>query len=170
MRLETAFIAAIEDVRTSLGSEQEQLKSELSALLAASGLPGTPGITLGLPLAFTPSLAALSEPAALGLAAHLTQLAGTPASAQTAGLSQLIAADFAPITEKLAAEASRVFHEGTSAFAGQAEALIFGPPDRVIGNVSLALKETQAGSPANSEASVRALGEAVSSLKLLFEA
>ncbi len=73
MRLETAFLEAIDDTCELLASEQQTLKTELSRLLDAGGLTGKPAIILGQPLALTPSLAALSEPAALGFSAYLTQ-------------------------------------------------------------------------------------------------
>ena len=109
MRLETAFLEAIDDACKLLASEQQTLKTELSSLLDAGGLTGKPAIILGQPLALTPSLAALSEPAALGFSAYLTKLAGNPAGAGDGGvkLVDLIIADFVPIIEKLAGEALR---------------------------------------------------------------
>lgn len=169
MQLETVFLDAIEDVRVSLANEQEILKLELASLLEASGLTGSPTIILGQPFAFSPSLAALSEPAALGFAAHLTKLAGTPACGNV-DLPALIIADFAPIIEKLTGEASRVFQEGVSTFAAQAKAFTFGPMDMVIRDVSLALEDGRAISPADAETGIQAIRETVSNLKRILEA
>ena len=154
---------------TLLASEHEVLRSELSSLLEASGLAGKPTIILGQPLALTPSLAALSEPAALGFTAHLTDLAGTPAviANRSVNLSDLIIADFAPIIEKLAGEASRVFQEGAFAFARQAKALTFGPIDNAIERVSLALNEAR--TEGDAEASIQAIRETISSLEAILD-
>ena len=171
MRLETAFLEAIDDACKLLASEQQTLKTELSSLLDAGGLTGKPAIILGQPLALTPSLAALSEPAALGFSAYLTKLAGNPAGAGDGGvkLVDLIIADFVPIIEKLAGEALRVFQDGASTFARQAKALTFGPMDLAIDRVSQALKEAETAPPENAETSVQALRETISSLKPILD-
>ncbi len=171
MRLETAFVEAIDDACKLLASEHETLKSELSSLLDAGGLTGKPAIILGQPLALTPSLAALSEPAALGFSAYLTRLAGNPAGGEDGGvqLADLIIADFAPIIDKLAGEALRVFQDGASTFARQAKALTFGPMDLAIDRVSQALKEAETARPEDGESSVQALRETISSLKPILD-
>lgn len=172
MLLETVFQDAIEEVRHSLANEQEVLKLELSGLLASSGLNGKPAIILGQRLAFSPSLAALSEPAALGYAALLTKLAGTAAHGQSGGvdLPALIIADFAPIVDKLTNEASRVFREGVSAFTSQARDLTFGPMDMVIRDIRLAHEDVQALQHKDHETGIRSIREKVSHLKLILEA
>ncbi len=171
MRLETAFLEAIDDACKLLASEQQTLKTELSSLLDAGGLTGKPAIILGQPLALTPSLAALSEPAALGFSAYLTKLAGNPAGAGDGGVRfvDLIIADFVPIIEKLADEALRVFQDGASTFARQAKALTFGPMDLAIDRVSQALKEAETAPPENAETSVQALRETISNLKPILD-
>ena len=172
IRLELAFQEAMEDVRNSLENEQELLRLELSKLLGASGLAGGPTIVLGQPISLTPSLAALSEPAALEFTAHSIGLPGGPAGGQgdAVKLEGLIAEDFAPIIDKLASEASRVFREGASTFAGQAKALTFGPIDSVIERVSLALKEAQAQPPADHESAIQAIRDTISNLNPIVEA
>ncbi len=167
IRLELAFLEAMEDVRNVLENEQELLRLELSKVLGASGLSAGPMIVLGQPLALTPSLAALSEPAALGFTAYLTGLAG--GQDQGVKLPDLIAADFAPIIDRLASEASMVFREGASTFAGQAKSLTFGPMDSVIERVSLALKEAQAQPPANDETVIQAIRDTISNLNPIAE-
>ncbi len=171
IRLELAFQEAMEDVRNLLENEQELLRLELSKVLAASGLRG-PAIVLGHHLSLTPSLAALSEPAALGFTEHLTGLPGSPAGGQGDGvkLEELIARDFDPIIGKLASEASRVFREGAFTFAGQSKALTFGPMDSVIERVSLALAEARAQPPAYNEAAAQDLDDTISNLKAVVEA
>ncbi len=171
MRLETVFLNAIEDTGELLAAEHEALKAELSALLDGRGLTASPAIILGQPLALTPSLAALSEPAALGFTAHLTHLTGA-AGGEGPGvnLQELIVADFAPIIEKLAGEASRVFHEGSSAFTRQARALTFGPIDAAIERVSSALQDAQARPHEDAEASIHAIRESIANLKPASEA
>ena len=123
IRLELAFQEAMEDVRNLLENEQELLRLELSKVLGASGLGRGPMIVLGQPLSLTPSLAALSEPAALEFTAHMIGLPGGPAGGQgdAMKLEELIAGDFAPIIDKLASEASRVFRVGALLFAGADE-------------------------------------------------
>ncbi len=153
MRIETAFLDAIEKLRNLLENEQELLRLDLSKLLDASGLTGKPSIILGQPLALTPSLAALSEPAVLGVGAQLNGLT-----------ADLVMADFAPIIEKLASEASRVFHEGSSTFAEQAKALTFGPIDALIESVSFALKEAPARQPGDAEMRMQAIRKTISNL------
>ncbi len=173
MRLEAAFQDAVADTCQMLASERETVRTELSALLEASALPGTPAIVLGQPLSLTPSLAALSEPAALGFTAHLSRIAGLQAGAPGTGsvdLADLIAADFAPILDKLGDEASRVFQEGVLNFAKQARALTFGPIDLVIGRVSAALKDAQAPQHEETEMSIQAIRKMVLSLKPILEA
>ncbi len=171
MRLETVFLDAVEDVRNSLMTEQEALKSELSRLLDASRLRGEPAIILGQPLVFSPSLVALSEPAALGFAAHLARFAGTPAYGEegSASLRDLVVADFAPIIEELAREASRVFQEGVASFANQAQCLTFGPMDMVIKDASRALEETLTASPEVVEKAIQGTRQTVSDLKFILE-
>lgn len=166
IRLENVFLNAIEDAGGMLADEHEALKAELSALLEGKGLASNPAIILGPPLALTPSLAALSEPAALGLTAHLTELAGAAdGGGPSVNLQDLIAADFAPIIEALADEASRVFHEDSSAFTKQARALTFGPIDAVIERVSLALQDAQTRPHEDAEASIHAIRESIANLK-----
>ena len=171
MRLETAFLEAIDDACKLLASEQQTLRTELSSLLDAGGLTGKPAIILGQPLALTPSLAALSEPAALGFSAYLTKLAGNPAGAGDGGVKfvDLIIADFVPIIEKLAGEALRVFQDGASTFARQAKALTFGPMDLAIDRVSQALQEAETAPPEDAETSVQALRETISNLKPILD-
>ncbi len=171
IRLELAFLEAMDEVRGSLEKEQELLRQELTKVLEAGGLSGGPMIVLGQPLALTPSLAALSEPAALGSTAHLTALTQGPGASQDRGINlpDLITADFAPIIGRLEDEASRVFQEGVSAFARQARSLTFGPMDSVIENVSLALKEAQAQPPANDETAIQAIRESISNLSPIVE-
>ncbi|MGO9546505.1 MAG: dynamin family protein [Rhodomicrobium sp.] len=158
MRIETAFLDAIEKLRNLLENEQELLRLDLSKLLDASGLTGKPSIILGQPLALTPSLAALSEPAVLGVGAQLNGLT-----------ADLVMADFSPIIEKLASEASRVFHEGSSTFAEQAKALTFGPIDAVIERVSLALKEAPTRQPRDAKMCIEGLHKTISNLKQILE-
>jgi GTP-binding protein EngB required for normal cell division len=171
MRLEAVFQDAIEDTGEMLAAEHEALRSELTRLVEAAGLPGNPMIILGPPLTLTPSLAALSEPAALGFTTHLTQLnENGGGDGPGVNLQDLIVADFAPIIETLASEASRVFEEGTATFARQAKALTFGPIDSVIEKVSLALQEAQTPPQEDVEASIRAIRESISNLKPVHEA
>jgi GTP-binding protein EngB required for normal cell division len=166
IRLENVFLNAIEDAGGMLAAEHEALKAELSALLEGRSLAANPAIILGPPMELTPSLAALSEPAALGFTAHLTQLAGAGEGEGTSvNLRDLIVADFAPIIEKLADEASRVFHEGSSAFIRQARALTFGPIDAVAGKVSQALQDAQARPHEDAEANIHAIRESIANLK-----
>lgn len=171
MRLEAVFQDAIEDTGEMLAAEHEALRSELTRLVEAAGLAGNPMIILGPPLTLTPSLAALSEPAALGFTAHLTQLnENAGGDGPGVNLQDLIIADFAPIIETLASEASRVFEEGTATFAKQAKALTFGPIDSVIEKVSLALQEAQSPPREDVEASIQAIRESISKLKPVPEA
>jgi GTP-binding protein EngB required for normal cell division len=171
MRLETVFLEAIQEVRDSLANELEVFHAELSGRLEASGLNGNPAVILGQPIAFSPSLAPLSEPAALGLAAHLTKLGATPAYGDggSADLAGLVVADFAPIVEKLAAEASRVLREEISSLVGQTGDLTFGPMDMVIEDVSLALPEAQTTPPGDPEQGLLAVHETMSQLRLILE-
>ena len=171
MRLEAVFQDAIEDTGEMLAAEHEALRSELTRLVEAAGLAGNPMIILGPPLTLTPSLAALSEPAALGFTTHLTQLnENAGGDGPGVNLQDLIVADFAPIIETLAGEASRVFEEGTATFARQAKALTFGPIDSVIEKVSLALQEAQIPPREDVEASIQAIRESISNLKPVPEA
>ena len=172
MRLEAVFQDAIEDTGEMLAAEHEALRSELTRLVEAAGLAGNPMIILGPPLRLTPSLAALSEPAALGFTTHLTQLnENAGGDGPGVNLQDLIVADFAPIIETLASEASRVFEDGTATFAMQAKALTFGPIDSVIEKVSLALQEAQIPPRGEDvEASIQAIRESISKLKPVHEA
>ena len=171
IRLELALLEAMEGVRNALQNEQELLRLELSKVLAASGLTG-PMIVLGQPLALTPSLAALSEPAALGLTAHLIGLPGGPAAGQDQGvrLTDLITADFAPIIDRLASEASKAFGEAASTFAEQTKALTCGPMDSMIGKVSLAVEEAQTLQPVDNETAIQDIRETISNIKAIVEA
>ncbi len=171
IRLELVFLAAMEDVRNALENEQELLRMELSKMLGASGLTG-PMIVLGQPLALAPSLAALSEPAAFGFTAHLAGLPEGLAGSQDQGikLPNLITGDFAPIIDRLASEASRVFRVGATTFAGQTKALTFGPMDSVAERVSLAIKEAQPLPPSDHESVIQAIRETISNLKPVVEA
>lgn len=172
IRLELAFQEAMEDVRNLLENEQDLLRLELSKVLGASGLGRGPMIVLGQPLSLTPSLAALSEPAALEFTAHMIGLPGGPAGGQgdAVKLEELIAGDFAPIIDKLASEASRVFREGASVFAEQSKALTFGPMDSVIERVSLALREVQAQPLADDELAIQAIRDTIANLNPIAEA
>jgi GTP-binding protein EngB required for normal cell division len=171
MRLEAVFQDAIQDTGEMLAAEHEALRSELTRLVDGAGLPGNPMIILGPPLTLMPSLAALSEPAALGFTAHLTQLnENAGGDGPGVNLQDLIVADFAPIIETLASEASRVFEEGTATFARQAKALTFGPIDSVIEKVSLALQEAQTLPREDIEASIQAIRQSISNLKPVHDA
>jgi hypothetical protein len=173
MRLEKAFQDAVADTCQMLATERETIRSELSSLLDAYALPGKPSVVLGQPLSLTPSLAALSEPAALGFATQLSRMAGRGAGGLDSGgvdLADLIAADFAPILDKLGEEASRVFEEGVANFARQAKALTFGPMDFVIGRVSAALNDTQALEQEETQTGIQAVRQAVLSLRPILEA
>jgi GTP-binding protein EngB required for normal cell division len=171
MRLEAVFQDAIEDTGEMLAAEHEALRSELTRLVEGAGLAGNPMIILGPPLTLMPSLAALSEPAALGFTAHLTQLnENAGGDGPGVNLQDLIVADFAPIIETLASEASRVFEEGTATFARQAKALTFGPIDSVIEKVSLALQEAQTPPQEDIEASIQAIRQSISNLKPVHDA
>ncbi len=172
MRLESAFLDAIDDACKTLAGEQEALKSELSSLLDGSGLTGHPAIVMGQPLSLTPSLAPLSEPAALGFTQHLTGLAGTQAGIHDGGvnLADLIIADFAPIIESLAGEALKVFREGASTFAKQAKALTLGPIDLVTDRVSVALADPQTLPREDAQSSIQTIRETISALKPILEA
>ena len=171
MRLEAVFQDAIEDTGEMLAAEHEALRSELPRLVEAAGLAGNPMIILGPPLTLMPSLAALSEPAALGFTTHLTLLnENAGGDGPGVNLQDLIVADFAPIIETLASEASRVFEDGTATFARQAKALTFGPIDSVIEKVSLALQEAQTPPQEDIEASIQAIRESISNLKPVHDA
>jgi GTP-binding protein EngB required for normal cell division len=167
MRLETAFQDAIADTAEMLASERETIRAGLASLLDSCGLPGKPAIVLGLPLVLTPSLAALSEPAALGFAAHLSHMTGGQGA--SVDLAELIVADFAPILDKLGAEASRVFQEGVVTFEKQAKALTFGPIDLVIARVSQALREESSHHLEETGTSIHAIRQAVQRLKPILE-
>lgn len=168
MRLETTFVNAIEEIRSWLVNEQKILESQLFCLIEASSLTGNLKIILGQPLAFTPSLAALSEPAALGFTAHLRGLAGAPTCRQDqkVSLASLIVTDFSPIIERLGDEATKVFQERSCAFVSQAKALTFGPIDMVIKKVSLALAEAETQGARDVETNIRAIHEAITKLRL----
>jgi hypothetical protein len=100
----------------------------------------------------------------------LTQLTG-PEGSRCGGVNLcLIVADFAPIIDELASEASRVFHEGSTNFMRQARALTFGPIDAAIEKVSLALQDPQARPHEDTEANIHAIRESIANLKPASEA
>ena len=172
IRLELAFLAAMEDIGNALENEQELLRLELSMVLAGASLAGSPMIVLGQTRALAPSLAALSEPAAFAFAAHSFDLPEDPAGGQNlrAMLEHLIVDDFALITGKLASEASKAFRESASTFTGQAKALTFGPLDSMIERISLALTEARARPLADHETALEAIRDAISNLRPIVEA
>jgi GTP-binding protein EngB required for normal cell division len=145
IKLEIAFLGAIEDMHDLLLREVEMLQRELSRQFEAHGKYEHAVALAGPRLALTPSLAALSEPAALQLTSSLREVAARPMPAEErhAYLFTLIIAGFEPIIEKLASEASKDFQEGASKLVWQAKALTISPIGMAIGRISEAILEAE---------------------------
>jgi GTP-binding protein EngB required for normal cell division len=172
IRLEMAFQEALEDIGNTLENEQELLKLELSKVLAAASLHSNPISVLGQPRALTPSLAALSEPAALTFIARSISLPDGLADGCGLGanLESLIVEDFTAIIEKLAHETSMAFRQSATGFAAQAQALTFGPLDSMTERLAKALMEARTRPQAEVETRLQAIRDAISNLKPIVEA
>ncbi len=127
LNAESAFLAAFEDASSSLAAEQERFGSGLEAQLAAAGFGGKLSIIAGHASSLSPSLAALSEPAAMNLAGEYA-----------AGMSAIIAS-FEPIVEKLAGEAAKTLKEKAAARLRQIRALTLAPLEAAAERISAGL-------------------------------
>lgn len=171
--LEGCFLAALEDADRRISGEQERLREKLTSLIAESGLKVKPAIDLEQTLAVSPSLAALSEPAAFGLTTKLREFAGTPSPTkpQSAYLLNAMFRGFESIMEKLAAEADRVMDKRSDRLIYHVKALTLGPLDIAINGISTAIQHFESPSPDDPngqqlvERRVQALQEKVSALK-----
>jgi hypothetical protein len=172
LKLESVFLAGVEDVSKLIAEEQERLRTAFATLLEASRLREKPAIIVGRPLAVSPSLAALSEPAALGLGASLGEFAA-PAEGESDYLSRVILSDFEPIMEKLTGEAASCFHESSANLAHQVKALTLSPLDMTIERISAAIREAVAPAAGGTtisqsmEQNVHAIRETISGLQLV---
>ncbi len=178
IKLESVFLAAVEDAGSLIVGEQQRLGTELTKLLESSSLEAKPAIIVGQPLAASPSLAALSEPAALGLAASFREFSAgvMPPEDQGAYLSRIILADFEPIIEKLAREAARVFRESSMNLIHQVRVLTLSPMDVAIHRISAQIHEAEAPQtdgasiPHSVERNIQSLRETVSNLNHILAA
>ncbi len=180
VKLEIAFLGAFESAEKAVRVEQERLLSELGQLLKGSGLVETITLITGRdsPSIVPPSLAALSEPAALGLAVSFGDISGKalPPGDQHTALERVIVADFQPIVVSLADEAARALNDMSADILQQMRVLTLRPLDAVIQRVSNAMQgvESVAGATGAAEQRVGleigAMREATSKLKLILAA
>ena len=147
---EGCFLDALEDAGRCICAEQERLTAKLTRLVEESGLKAKPATDLGQALTVSPSLAALSEPAALGLTARLREFATTPGLAKTQSTSLLKAMfrGFESIMEKLTDEADRVLRKRSEDLIHHAKALTFGPLDIAIHGIATAIQHAETPSSA----------------------
>jgi hypothetical protein len=174
IKLESVFQAALEDAGNAIIGEQEKLRAELTKLFEINGLAEKSVIFAGNELAGLPSPSALSEPAALGLTAGLNEFALReipPSNDPNTHLAKVIAADFEPIIEKLADEASAVLLEKSASLEKKARALTLGPIEAAVGRVPAVIASVESPSPASPSAhqyveqSIQTLRERLTSLK-----
>ncbi len=169
IKLESVFSAAVEEVGKLIAIEQEALRMELARLFEASRLRGKPAIIVGRPLDMSPSLAALSEPAGSAILGELA----APLEDRSAYLSKVILADFEPIIEALAGEASRCFHVRSANLIQQMKALTLNPLDITIQRIARAIQRAEEPDSVcpltsqDSERQIQALRETILDLQLV---
>jgi tRNA U34 5-carboxymethylaminomethyl modifying GTPase MnmE/TrmE len=156
VKLENTFLNAFGDAAQSVLTEQEQLKKELTASLEQSGIAIKFAMASGdkMPLTSQPSLSALSEPAALGLATSFVEIATKPLSAeeQNAYFSGVIAADFEPIVDRLASEAARALHEMSANMTQQMRTLTLRQLETAVHRVSGSIQKMEAAADTSTTA------------------
>jgi len=178
VKLESVFLTAVEDAGDQIAGEQERLRANLTRLFEETNFKQKPAAILGQVPAVSPSLTALSEPAALGLTESLREFASSPipAEIQSADLSRVILVDFRPIIEKLASEAARVLQERSDTLIHQVKALTLGPMDIAIRHIDGEIQKTGTPSadtfsePQSLDQKVQALHETISNLRLILTA
>ncbi|MGO9472574.1 MAG: dynamin family protein [Rhodomicrobium sp.] len=178
VKLESVFLTAVEDAGNRIAGEQERLKANLTRLFEETSFKQKPAAILGQVSTVSPSLNALSEPAALGLTESLREFASCPipAQIQSADLSRIILVDFRPIIENLAIEAARVLQETSDTLIHQVKALTLGPVDIAIRHIDGEIQKTEANSadtfsdPQSLDHKVQALHETISRLRQILTA
>jgi GTP-binding protein EngB required for normal cell division len=180
VNLENAFLTAFESAAQSVRSEQELLRAHLAGLLSGSGLIDklTLAISDKAPLSSSPSLAALGEPVALGLAASFGALAARPlpAEEQNTYLSRVIVADFEPIVVTLSDEAARALNDLSANLIQQMKTLTLRPLEtvnrRISNNIGGVETAAEATGPARQplERQAQAARETISKLQLILAA
>jgi GTP-binding protein EngB required for normal cell division len=140
LKLESVFLAAVEDASRLINGEQDRFRDGVARLFMESSLNNRPQAIPGRSSALSPSLIALSEPASLGLAGTLS---GVPLTAEieSAQLSEMMQSSFQPITGLLVEEAARVLKQQSDSMIGQVQALTIGPLDSLIQLLSKAIEE-----------------------------
>ncbi len=178
VKLESVFLTAVEDAGNQIAGEQERLRANLTRLFEETNFKQKPAAILGQVPAVSPSLTALSEPAALGLTESLREFASgpIPAEIQSTDLSRVILVDFRPIIENLASEAARVLQERSDTLIHQVKALTLGPMDIAIRHIDGEIQKTGTPSadtfsePQSLDRKVQALHETISNLRLILTA
>ncbi len=145
VQIEKGFLASVEDTRTQIASEQQELAARLTQIFEASSLKRKPAANPGQPLSVSPSLAALSEPAALGMTGSVSEFARQQESSgdRESRLSSIIRADFEPMIRKLTGEAVKEFQKQSLSLTGQIRALNLSPLDAAIGRIQTAIQRVQ---------------------------
>jgi hypothetical protein len=180
VNLENAFLTAFETAAKSVWSEQEVLRTEMTRLLEGSGLINRLALIVGdkAPAGTLPSLAALGEPVALGLAASFDGLGGMSLSPeeQNIYLSRVIVADFEPIVITLSDEAARALNDLSAKLIQQMKMLTLRPLETVIRHISTTLggietaSHTAAPARQTLEREIESAHETISKLKLILAA
>jgi hypothetical protein len=172
IKLESVFMAALEDAGNAIAGEQDRLKAELTNFFEINGLAEKSVIFAGNELAALQPPSALSEPAALGLASGLIEhtLRETPPSKdQNTHLAKMITADFEPIIEKLADEALTVLLGKSASLEKKARALTLGPIEAAAGRLGAIFAAPPSSSSRSDrqhlEQSIQRLRERIASLK-----
>lgn len=148
VKLENTFLSAFYDAAQSVLAEQEQLRTQLAASMEASGIAIKFAMASNekMPLTSQPSLSALSEPAALGLAASFVELAAKPlpASEQNDYFTRVILTDFEPIIDRLSGEAARALHDMSSNMIEQMRTLTLRQLETTHQRLSVSIQKVEA--------------------------
>ncbi len=141
--LENAFMKAFDDAAQAIAGAHNHFNAEVKTILQQHGLVEKLATVVngGDALSRPPSLAALGEPAALGLGAAF---GGLPQE-QGDDLLQVIVRDFQPIVTKLSGEAAVCLFVMSAGLIQKMRTLTLRPLEAAIERISKALSEGEAG-------------------------
>ncbi len=147
VKLENAFLSAFDDAARGIEAALEKFNAEVKSLPDENGLIEklTIALTGDSILSGPPSLAALGEPAALGLAASFGELAALrlPEERELDYLLQALVADFEPILAELAREASACLSGMAEDLVRQMRMLTLRPIETAIGRILKIVSEAE---------------------------
>jgi hypothetical protein len=163
VKLENVFLSAFDGAAQSVQAALGAFNAEAKSLPDESGLIDKLAVELTAKGAFSgpPPLAALAEPAALGLAATLNELAALslPQAREKDNLLQAAVADFEPILAGLAQEAEAILATIPHHLSRQISMLAFRPIETAMQRIANIVSAAANPDSAEAQAAARELEE-----------